>query len=119
MCREPITLNGLYLEDSYFLGLFVSGATLRVRGLFALTQDHEAYAAPAAGEQHCYREGEVTLTGVRVTEWRAGKPALSSDPDGSMDLGSIAISEHEGHFQISTDWFDMTCRSDSFGVVLD
>lgn len=112
-------MNGLYLEDSYFLGLFVSGATLRIRGLFALTQDHEAYASPAAGEQHCYREGEVTLTGVRVTEWRAGRPALSTDPDGSMDLGGIAIREHAGQFQISTDWFDVTCRSDSFGVVLD
>jgi hypothetical protein len=119
MRKEPTALSGLYLEDSYFLGLLVSGTTFRVRGLFALTQDHEAYSPPTSGEQHCYREGEIALAGVQVTEWAAGKPALLSDPDGSMDLGSLGIGEREGHYQISTEWFDMICRADSLRVTLD
>jgi hypothetical protein len=119
MHNEPPALIGLYLEDSYFLGLLVSGSTLRIRGLFALTQDHEAYAAPASGEQHCYREGEIALTGVQVTEWVAGKPTLLSEPDGSMDLGSLTIGDRDGSYQISTEWFDMICRADGLNVTLD
>ncbi|MDP3633568.1 hypothetical protein [Phenylobacterium sp.] len=119
MRKEPPALSGLYLEDSYFLGLLVSGATLRIRGLFALTRDHEAYAAPASGEQHCYREGEIALTGVQVTEWVAGKPTLLRDPDGSMDLGSLSIGDRNGGYQISTEWFDMICRADALSVTLD
>ncbi len=119
MANEPAALNGLYLEDSYFLGIFVSGATVSIRVLFALTMDHEAYARPAPGEHHCYREGEIALTGVRVTEWSTGKPMLLRDPDGSFDLGSIEISHREGQYRITTEWFDLFCGSDSFVVTLD
>jgi len=119
MSQEPIALNGLYLEDSYFLGLVVSGATLRLRGLFALTKGHKAYTPPILGEQHCYREGEIALTGAQVTAWTAGRPSLLTDPDGSMDLGSISFGEHEGGYQISAEWFDMRCRAESVVVTLD
>lgn len=119
MRKTPSALGGLYLEDSYFTGLLVSGTALRIRALFALTQDHEDYAAPISGEQHCYREGEIVLTEVKITEWAAGKPTLLSDPDGSMDLGSLSIGEREGHYQISTEWFDMACRAGSLRVMLD
>jgi hypothetical protein len=119
MRNEPIELNGLYLEDSYFLGMVVSGTSLQLRALFALTQDHETYAPPLAGEQHCYRKGKIALAGVGVIEWTAGKPFLSIDPDGSMDMGGIAISEDNGLYRIGTDWFDMTCHADSLMVTLD
>lgn len=119
MRSEPNALTGLYLDDSYFLGLLVSGATIRLRALFALTQDHEAYAPPRAGEQHCYREGEISLLDVEVTDWKAGRPTLSSDPDGSLDLGSITIEQRADSYRVSTDWFDMTCLSSGLSVALD
>lgn len=119
MQREPSALNGLYLDDSYFLGLLVIGTTIRVRALFALTQDHEAYAPPRAGEQHCYREGEISFLEVEVTDWKAGRPSISIDPDGSLDLGGIRIDQRADSYRVSTDWFDMTCRSNGLSVALD
>lgn len=112
-------LDGIYLDDSYFLGISVSGTTFRIRCLFALTADHADYAAPVASEQHCYREGEIRMAGVAVAEWRAGQPTVLVDPDGSVDLGSIEFSTRDGHYTVSTEWFEMVCRSESVDVLLD
>lgn len=119
MRNDPSALSCVYLEESYFLGLLVSGSTLRVRGLFALTQDHEAYSAPPCGVQHCYGEGEIVLTKVDVIEWAPRKPVLLTDPGGSMDLGSLGISAREGGYQISTEWFDVICYAESLSVTFD
>ena len=47
--------EGTYLEDSYFLGILAEGPNLRLRFLFALTNEHPQYASPPEGEAHCYR----------------------------------------------------------------
>lgn len=111
MIEEPAAQAGLYLEDSYLLGFAVNGRRFQVRCLFALTRDHEKYAPPLAGEQHCYREGRMVLADVQDVKCAAGNPFVSRDPEGSMDLGSIAVRQDCGVYHISTDWFDMTCRS--------
>lgn len=99
---------GLYLEDSYLLGIVVRGNELRLHALFALTGDHPAYVPPMAGEQHCYREGELQWEDVTIISSHGlPHPVVSADPDGTLDLGSIGYSfdNHEHH--VAADWIDI------------
>jgi hypothetical protein len=100
-------LGGTYLEDSYFLGAVVEGGNLRLKLLFALTSDHANYAPPKPGEQHCYREGNIVLEQPSIVEWRAGKPTITQDLDGTLDFGSIQLYRSgPRHFRVITEWFD-------------
>jgi hypothetical protein len=98
---------GAYLEDSYFLGIVAEGANLRLKLLLALTTDHHAYAPPKSGEIHCYREGSLVLEQPSIVEWRAGKPALTHDPDGTFDLGHVELHQcSSSRFRLVTEWFE-------------
>jgi len=100
---------GTYLEDSYFLGALAEGADLRLKFLFALTSDHADYAPPGPGEAHCYREGSILLERPSVVDWRPGRPAISRDPDGTFDFGSIEFHRlGPSRFRFVTEWFDAT-----------
>lgn len=113
-------LEHVYLEDSYFLGMTARGPDLRIRGLFALTVDHPAYTHPLAGEQHAYREGEVRFTAVSVLDLRGlEKPALSFDPDGTLDFGSLHIVTGASGIRVDTDWFNLLLTADDVSLVLD
>jgi hypothetical protein len=112
-------LEHLYLEDSYFLGLTVSGKDLRLRALFALTFDHPHYEAPRPGEQHCYREGDICVEGLQIVTFSKGSPVLVADPDGTLDLGSIEFTQQGEVYRVTTDWFDLQFRADTVSVMLN
>jgi hypothetical protein len=113
-----IGFEAVYLEDSYLLGIAVSGSGLRLRVLFAMTRDFPGYETPLPGEQHCYREGEIVVDGLKISEWQAGRPSISTDPDGSQDLGDIAVSVEAGGYRIGTDWFDMRFDAERVAAVI-
>lgn len=101
--------GGTYLEDSYYLGLVAEGRDLRLHMLFAVTTDHEAYAPPIPGEQHCYRKGSLLLRRPAVSEWKGGRPALQHNPDGTFDLDSLEIYRiGEQSFRVVTEWFEFS-----------
>ena len=100
---------GLYLEDSYFLGLVAEGRNLRLKCLFAVTADHPDYGPPKRGEQHCYREGSIVLEEPSLVEWHPQKPAITRDPDGTFDFGAIELYRRgPSRFHFITQWFDAT-----------
>ena len=100
-------IAGVYLEDSYFLGVVSEGADLRFKFLFALTCDHEEYIVPKPGEQHCYREGSIMFEHPMIIEWRAGKPKILRDPDGTFDFGSVEIyCRRPDRLRVVTEWFE-------------
>jgi hypothetical protein len=110
----------VYLEDSYFLGLYATGSQFRFRVLFVLTVDHPAYEPPKSGEQHCYREGEIVIDGLVVSEWRKGSsPRLGFDPDGSVDLGGFLFTEHGEGYRVETEWFEMNFTARSLTLALE
>lgn len=119
MSSRPIEALGLNLEDSYLLGFRVSEANLRLRVLFALMSHHGRYSPPKPGEQHAYLEGDIVLEGVAILDWRAGKPNLLRDPDGSLDLGSIDLVEGHGRYRIATEWFELTCTANALTVIFE
>ncbi|MEP9388972.1 hypothetical protein [Mesorhizobium sp. KR9-304] len=104
---------GTYLEDSYFLGVVADGDNLQLKFLFALTIDHADYAPPRPGEAHCYREGNIVLERPSILEWRAGKPNITQDLDGTLDFGSIELYRSSpSRFRIVTEWFDATVETE-------
>ncbi|MBB5716790.1 hypothetical protein [Sphingomonas aerophila] len=119
MAAQHDNMQGLYLEDSYLLGIAVTGRQLQLSVLFALTKDHPAYTTPNPGEQHCYHEGVIEWTQVAIIHSR-GQPQVfgSADPDGTLDLGSIKYVNVEGTHHVKADWFDLRFTADSMEIVL-
>lgn len=113
-------LDHLYFEDSYFLGLTVSGKRLRLRVLFALAVDHPCYVAPHPGEQHCYREGDIIVDEMQKLAFSERRPSLLlEDPDGTFDLGSIEFSQQGDIYLVTTDWFELQFRAEAVTVTLE
>lgn len=111
--------EGVYLEDSYILGFIAEGNSLRLPMEFALTIDHPRYAAPLAGEAHCFRKGCILIEEPKILEWSAGKPVLVRDADDSFDLGSLELYRTGTTiFRIRTEWFDMTVNAKRLALVL-
>ena len=108
MATQSNIFTGLYLEDSYLLGIVVRGKELRLHAMFALTGDHPAYVPPMVGEQHCYREGELRWEDVAViSSFGLPHAAVLADPDGTLDLGSIAYSLDNDVHHIAAEWIDI------------
>lgn len=111
--------QGVYLEDSYFLGIVAEGCDFRLKLLFALTAEHPVYAQPAAGEQHCYREGSILIRRPAEIQTQPGKATILRDPDGSLDFGGIGIYRQGARkFRVVTEWFEITLVSEQVTVEL-
>jgi hypothetical protein len=112
--------DGAYLEDSYFMGIVCEGLDLHLEVLFALTLDHPEYAPPKKGEQHCYRRGRLVLGRPSVLTLKPARGlSILSDPDGTLDLGSIELYRTaSGAIVIMTEWFELTAEVTSLAVSL-
>lgn len=100
------------------MGMTCEATDLHLGVLFALTIDHPNYTPPAPGEQHCYRRGSLVLGNPSVLQLMPGhKPSVLSDPDGTLDLGSIELHRTgSGAFRIVTEWFELTAEVKSLIV---
>lgn len=112
--------EGVYLEDSYILGLVAEGNNLRLPMEFALTIDHPHYAAPIAGEAHCFRKGSILIEEPKIMEWNAGTPSLARDAAGIFDFGRLELYRAGPTlFRVHTEWFDMTVDAKRLALVID
>jgi hypothetical protein len=113
-------LEQICLEDSYLLGILAKGGELRLRVEFALAGDHPRYTPPLPGEQHCYCEGDIVISGIEISRWQAGRaPNILIGPDASIDLGGIAMTTDGAGYRIETEWFEMSFRADAVDILLD
>ena len=113
------TFAGVYLEDSYFLGITAEGCDLRLKFLFALTSEHPHYAPPAPGEAHWFSEGSILLARPRIVAWEPGAQRVMRDPDGSYDFGSAEIYRRgPSRFRFVTEWFEATVDVDAIRLDL-
>lgn len=95
---EHEALNGIYLEDSYVLGISASRGLLTIEGEFVLTEEHPYFTADHPGESYCYRRGIMVFEGVTSLIWTEQlEAAPSKDPDGSIDYGNIDSLTVEGN----------------------
>ena len=95
----------VYLEDSWVLGIEEGTGSLRFRLDAVLTPGHPRYAAPAAGEQHCYVSAVLAFDGVAEIRWLSRSGEVAVDASGETDLGHVDSLVHDGdRFSIEGDW---------------
>lgn len=100
-------LRGVYLEDSYVLGIAQSAVAVEFELDAVLTPEHPRHRPPRAGEQHCYQRGLLRLRsagGLRLL-LSGAPPAV--DAAGEADLGNIDTMEPvgvDGTWQLRGDW---------------
>ena len=80
-------LRGLYLEDSWVLGVEAhdSGITFDLDAV--LTEEHPLYRVPRPDEQYCYRRGTLRIDGA--VSFRASDAPPARDASGELDYGNI------------------------------
>src|SRR5438093_4099897 len=83
-------LGDYYLEDSYVLGIHLTGEALVFDLEVVLTESHPEYRPPAPGEQYCYRRGRLAFSDPRLLAMVDTKPFRpSTDATGERDFGNI------------------------------
>lgn len=117
--HEIAGLEGVYLEDSYVLGITEKADEISFQVEFVLTEQHPAYRPPLENEQHCYRRGSLTFHGVRDVRWARLSMRPSVEPNGDIDYGNIdAFAERDGIFRLEGEWGELSLSADTVTVSL-
>lgn len=82
-------LSGIFLEESWVLGITAVPAKLSFHLDAVLTPDHPEYHPPAPGEQYCYRDGVLEFRGVSRLVWSVSVIRPAVDASGERDFGNI------------------------------
>ncbi|MBX3282034.1 MAG: hypothetical protein KF756_06105 [Acidobacteria bacterium] len=118
--NEISVFNGIYLEDSYVLGLEIGLAQTVVRMLFVLNEFHPDYCDPLPGEQYCYSDGRIVFSGYSEVRLRKIDAVPSIDADGEEDFGNIYYLRETGNlFEVAGDWGEMSIKDGNVGVVFN
>ncbi|PRX49003.1 hypothetical protein B0I33_10335 [Prauserella shujinwangii] len=98
-------LAGVYLEDSYVLGISEEPNRVVFTMEFVLTENHDAYCSPREGEQYCYRNGYLTFTNVIKVEWLDQNFRKFTDAANEEDMGNIDFLANENSsWHVGGDW---------------
>ena len=90
-------LTGVFLEDSYVLGISESSGQVVVFRLDAvLTPQHSAYHSPRPFEQYCYAKGSLIFPDVTRVQWLRRDSSHYTHASGEEDLGNIDIFTVDG-----------------------
>lgn len=104
--------TGVYLEDSYVLGIDEPPQALIFRVEFVLTESHPDYRPPREGEQYCYVAGSLTFEHPDKIEWLERSQQVYTDASGEEDLGNIdfLVSE-DGRWRAGGDWGEVVVHA--------
>src|SRR5262245_43579479 len=98
-------LAGVFLEDSYVLGISESSGQVVFRLDAVLTPEHPAYHSPHPGEQYRYAKGNLIFPDVTRVQWLRRSGSHYTDASGEEDLGNIDILTVDGDaFVAEGDW---------------
>jgi hypothetical protein len=98
-------LSGVYLEDSYVLGISESPGLVVFHLDAVLTPEHAGYQPPRPGEQYCYANGDLVFPDVTKVVWEKRGRTRYTDASGEKDLGNIDILRVDGDaLAVEGDW---------------
>jgi hypothetical protein len=98
-------LAGVFLEDSYVLGISESSEQLIFHLDAVLTPEHSAYHSPRPAEHYCYAKGRLVFPDVTRVVWLRRNSSHYTDASGEEDLGNIDILNMErAAFVAEGDW---------------
>ena len=113
-------LEGIYLEDSYVLGLVIGLEKTVISLELVLDETHPEYREPLQGEQYCYRKGKIIFydySGVNLSNIRS---VASLDASGERDFGNIDYLRMTGKdFDVGGEWGDLRIRKGILELELD
>jgi hypothetical protein len=113
-------LADYYLEDSYVLGIHLTGEALAFDLDVVLTESHPEYRQPRPDEQYCYRRGRLSFPDPRLVAMVDTQPIRpSTDATGARDFGSIdRLDLDAGRYRVTGDWGVMEIESGPPAIVL-
>jgi hypothetical protein len=98
-------LAGVYLEDSYVLGISASSEQVVFYLDAVLTPEHSAYHSPRPGEHYCYAHGSLVFPDVTHVVWLSRNGSHYADASGDEDLGNIDVLTVDGGVYVAEgDW---------------
>ena len=98
-------LAGVFLEDSYVLGISESSEQLVFHLDAVLTPEQSAYHSPRPGEHYCYANGSLVFPNVTRVVWLRRNSSHYTDASVEEDLGNIDILTIDGDaFVAEGDW---------------
>lgn len=98
-------LAGVYLEDSYVLGISEDPGELTFNLDAVLTPESPAYHEPRPGEHYCYAAGKLIFANVTQLDWARRNETRFRDASGEEDLGNIDILQRDGDSIVAEgDW---------------
>lgn len=85
------SLQYLYFEDSYVLGIVEQDPHLIFLMDAVLTEGHPSYAPPLPENHYCFKRLAIRFEGVSNVRWGASRfgEAYSTDSDGTVDYGNM------------------------------
>jgi hypothetical protein len=105
-------LRGVYLEDSFVLGITETPGHFTFTLEAVLTPEHPDYHDPLPGEQYCYAEGELIFADASRVEWLKRSTNRYVDAAGHEDLGNIDSLTSDHHtFVVEGDWGEVRIHS--------
>lgn len=106
-------LDGLYLEDSFVLGITTKAGSVDFSLDAVLTPKHPDYHQPPPGEQYCYRKIILRFPRAVEADWDSRSRDIRIDASGERDLGHIdSLYRNANRYHISGDWGAVSIRSD-------
>jgi hypothetical protein len=98
-------LVGVYVEDSYVLGILESSEQVVFRLDAVLTPAHPAYRPPRPGEHYCYAHGSLVFPDVTDVAWLNRNSGHYVDASGAEDVGNVDnLTSDGGAFVVEGDW---------------
>ena len=89
----------------FVLEILEAPSAVKFRLEAVLTEAHPLYRDPRPGEQYCYADGWLVLTGASRIEWIRRFEQRYIDANGEEDLGNIDYLEQEhDHWLVGGDW---------------
>jgi hypothetical protein len=116
MSKEYFLLNSLqnlYLEESYVLGIEETKNTIIFKMEFVLCQNHPLYQPKKIQEQYCYRKGALIFKNILNYSWIHKNLRPSFDANKEADFGNIDhYFFHENVHHLEGSWGEIIIKTD-------
>ena len=108
------SLQYVYLEDSFVLGIDQNMDSISFDLDLVLKEEHELYATPKRDEQYCYVKAKLKFSALRKVVWKELRMWASIDANMEIDFGNIDSFRFSGdRYQLSGDWGEIYFEADN------
>ena len=114
-----VTLDDIYLDDSWILNVTVQPERLDILVDFVIVASSPHYSEPKPNEYYCYKRGMIAFEKWSDLQWDRGTYRYGVDPDGEIDYDSFyEFSVKQNHYTICGGFGDMIFDANSVTITL-